>query len=81
MREIGRHIDPNDGSIAVENFKIIYIAPMRSLATEMVGNFTRRLASYNIKVAELTGEHNLTREQINQTKIFDKPSHELADLQ
>lgn len=70
MREIGRHIDPNDGSIGVENFKIIYIAPMRSLATEMVGNFTRRLASYNIKVAELTGEHNLTREQINQTQVI-----------
>ena len=70
MREIGKHINPNDGSISVDQFKIIYVAPMRSLVQEMVGNFSRRLSSYNIKVSELTGDHQLTREQINETQII-----------
>lgn len=38
MREIGKHVN-QDGTIAADQFKIIYIAPMRSLVQEMVGNF------------------------------------------
>ena len=70
MREIGKHIDPNTGFISADEFKIIYVAPMRSLVQEMVGNFSKRLASYNIKVSELTGDHQLTREQINETQVI-----------
>ncbi|XP_054164003.1 U5 small nuclear ribonucleoprotein 200 kDa helicase-like [Oppia nitens] len=70
MREIGKHIDQNTGLINADEFKIIYIAPMRSLVQEMVGNFSRRLQSYNIKVSELTGDHQLTREQINETQVI-----------
>ena len=40
MREIGKHINP-DGTINVEEFKIVYVAPMRSLVQEMVGNFSK----------------------------------------
>lgn len=69
MREIGKHIN-DDGTINVDDFKIIYIAPMRSLVQEMVGNFGKRLASYNINVAELTGDHQLSREQIAATQII-----------
>ena len=39
-----------DGSIAADEFKCIYVAPMRSLVQEMVGSFSKRLAAYNIKV-------------------------------
>ncbi|RWS27216.1 U5 small nuclear ribonucleoprotein 200 kDa helicase-like protein, partial [Leptotrombidium deliense] len=49
---------------------IIYVAPMRSLVQEMVGNFTRRLSSYGLKVAELTGDNQLSREQINETQVI-----------
>jgi len=49
MREIGKHINP-DGSINGDEFKIIYVAPMRSLVQEMTGSFGKRLASYNLKV-------------------------------
>lgn len=70
VREIGKYVDPNTGEINADNFKIIYIAPMRSLVQEMVGNFSKRLACYNLKVAELTGEHNLTREQIAETPVI-----------
>lgn len=69
MREIGRHINA-DGTINIDDFKIIYVAPMRSLVQEMVGNFGKRLASYNITVSELTGDHQLTREQIQATQII-----------
>ncbi|CAN8000338.1 unnamed protein product [Ixodes hexagonus] len=69
MREIGKHINP-DGSINGDEFKIVYIAPMRSLVQEMVGNFSKRLNSYNITVSELTGDHQLTREQITATQVI-----------
>ena len=70
IREIGKYINSSDGSINVDDFKCIYVAPMRSLVQEMVGNFTRRLSSYGIKVAELTGDHQLSRDQINETQII-----------
>lgn len=55
MREIGKHINA-DGTINADEFKIIYVAPMRSLVQEMVGNFGKRLANYNLTVSELTGK-------------------------
>ncbi|CAH1975270.1 unnamed protein product [Acanthoscelides obtectus] len=70
MREIGKHINAEDGTINADDFKIIYVAPMRSLVQEMVGNFGKRLSSYNITVSELTGDHQLTREQIQATQII-----------
>lgn len=69
MREIGKHIN-DDGTIRTDDFKIVYVAPMRSLVQEMVGNFSKRLAPYNIIVSELTGDHQLSREQIAQTQVI-----------
>ena len=40
LREIGKHIN-TDGTINTDDFKIIYVAPMRSLVAEMVGNFRK----------------------------------------
>ncbi|KAI5746607.1 hypothetical protein M8J77_005420 [Diaphorina citri] len=69
LQEIGKHINA-DGTINADEFKIIYVAPMRSLVQEMVGNFGKRLRSYNLTVSELTGDHQLTREQIAATQII-----------
>uniref|UniRef100_A0A8C3MR55 Uncharacterized protein n=1 Tax=Geospiza parvula TaxID=87175 RepID=A0A8C3MR55_GEOPR len=69
LREIGKHINM-DGTINVDDFKIIYIAPMRSLVQEMVGSFSKRLATYGITVAELTGDHQLCKEEISATQII-----------
>nr|XP_026654979.1 U5 small nuclear ribonucleoprotein 200 kDa helicase-like [Zonotrichia albicollis] len=69
LREIGKHINM-DGTINVDEFKIIYIAPMRSLVQEMVGSFSKRLATYGITVAELTGDHQLCKEEISATQII-----------
>lgn len=69
MRELGKHIDP-DGTIRADEFKIVYIAPMRSLVQEMVGSFGKRLAPFGLKVGELTGDHQLSREEITQTQVI-----------
>eukprot|EP00043_Microstomoeca_roanoka_P014404 m.142887 g.142887 ORF g.142887 m.142887 type:complete len:2149 (-) comp16005_c1_seq1:147-6593(-) len=69
LHEIGNHLLP-DGSVDVENFKIVYIAPMKSLVAEMTGNFAKRLEPYNLRVEELTGDQSLTREQIFQTNVL-----------
>ncbi|XP_068216026.1 U5 small nuclear ribonucleoprotein 200 kDa helicase [Palaemon carinicauda] len=69
LREIGKNTN-QDGTINGDAFKIIYVAPMRSLVTEMTQNFAKRLEPYGLKVGELTGDHQLTREQIMETQVI-----------
>ena len=46
-----------DGSIDKDAFKVVYVAPMKALEAEMVGNFSKRLTeAYGINVRELTGK-------------------------
>lgn len=59
-----------DGTIDLDAFKIVYIAPMKSLVQEMVLNFGRRLACLGITVKELSGDQNLNKQQISQTQII-----------
>ena len=40
LREIHKHMN-SDGSINMDEFKVIYVAPMRSLVQEMVANFSK----------------------------------------
>jgi pre-mRNA-splicing helicase BRR2 len=70
LREIGKHRDPRTGEIALDDFKIIFIAPLKALVSEQVGNFGKRLEPYGIKVAELTGDRQLTKQQIAETQII-----------
>ena len=49
--------------------QIIYIAPMKALASEMVQNFGRRLAPLGISVRELTGDMQLTKSEIQATQV------------
>jgi pre-mRNA-splicing helicase BRR2 len=70
LREVGKHMNPKTNSVDLDSFKIIYIAPMKALVSEMVGNFGNRLSSYGIKVAELTGDRQMTKDQIAETQII-----------
>lgn len=70
LREIGKHRDPRTGQIALDDFKIIFIAPLKALVQEQVGNFGKRLEPYGIKVAELTGDRQLTKQQIAETQVI-----------
>ncbi|KAJ3190089.1 DEIH-box ATPase [Gaertneriomyces sp. JEL0708] len=70
LREIGKYRDERTGEINLDAFKIIYIAPMKALVAEMVGNFSRRLECFGVKVAELTGDRQLTKQQIADTQVI-----------
>ena len=70
LREIGKHRDPETGEINLDAFKIVYIAPLKALVQEQVGNFGKRLEPYGIRVSELTGDRQLTKQQIADTQII-----------
>jgi len=69
MHEIGLH-RREDGSIDKNAFKIVYVAPMKALVAEMVGNLGTRLAPYGISVRELTGDISMSRREIDETQII-----------
>jgi pre-mRNA-splicing helicase BRR2 len=70
LREIGKNRNAETGDIDLDAFKIVYIAPLKALVQEQVGNFGKRLEPYGIKVSELTGDRQLTKQQIADTQII-----------
>lgn len=56
--------------VFVQWFQIIYIAPMKALVQEIVGSFQKRLSPYGISVKELSGDMQLTKQQINETQVI-----------
>lgn len=69
MREIGLNRN-DDGSFNLDNFKIVYVAPMKSLVQEMVLNFGNRLKPFGINVRELSGDQQLSKQQIADTQLI-----------
>jgi pre-mRNA-splicing helicase BRR2 len=69
LNEIGQHRN-EDGSIDLDSFKIVYVAPMKALVQECVLNFSKRLEKYGMTVRELSGDQSLTRQQINETQLI-----------
>lgn len=68
--ELGKHRDDATGTFDLDDFKIVYIAPMKALVQEMVGNFSSRLKVFGVKVGELTGDSQMTKQQISETQII-----------
>ncbi|KAK0579779.1 hypothetical protein LWI29_031251 [Acer saccharum] len=60
----------SDGSFNHSDYKIVYVAPMKALVAEVVGNLSNRLQVYDVKVRELSGDQTLTRQQIEETQII-----------
>ncbi|POW10357.1 hypothetical protein PSHT_08764 [Puccinia striiformis] len=52
------------------DFKIIYVAPMKALAAEIVRKMGKRLSWLGAVVKELTGDMQLTRDEINATHLI-----------
>lgn len=52
------------------DFKMIFVAPMKALAQEMVENFRKRLSPYQLIVRELTGDMQLTKKEISETQLI-----------
>ncbi|XP_011044153.1 PREDICTED: U5 small nuclear ribonucleoprotein 200 kDa helicase-like [Populus euphratica] len=59
-----------DGSFNNNNYKIVYVAPMKALVAEVVGNLSNRLQEYGVQVKELSGDQTMTRQQIEETQII-----------
>lgn len=70
LNELAKVRDEDTGTFALDELKIVYVAPMKALVQEMVGNFGKRLEPYGVKVSELTGDHQLTKQQIAETQII-----------
>lgn len=68
VHAIRAHTD--QGVIHRDQFKIIYVAPMKALAAEMVDNFGKRLKPLGISVRELTGDMSLTKTEMQQTQML-----------
>lgn len=68
LQEIKQHYEFEH--INTSEFKIVYIAPMKALAAEMVAGFQKRLSYLNIKVREFTGDMTLTKKELEETQII-----------
>lgn len=69
LHELGK-VRREDDTFDLENLKIVYVAPMKALVQEMVGNFSSRLEVFGVKVGELTGDSQMTKAQIAETQII-----------
>lgn len=56
--------------IDYDEFKIVYVAPLKALAAEIVEKFSKKLAWLGIQVRELTGDMQLTKNEIMTTQII-----------
>ncbi|MCJ1277955.1 hypothetical protein MMC21_005769 [Puttea exsequens] len=78
LNTISHNVTPNpaeepeasDFIVDAEDFKIIYVAPMKALAAEITEKLGRRLAWLGIQVREYTGDMHLTKKEIVQTQII-----------
>ncbi|XP_021900582.1 LOW QUALITY PROTEIN: DExH-box ATP-dependent RNA helicase DExH12 [Carica papaya] len=59
-----------DGTFNHGNYKIVYVAPMKALVAEVVGNLSNRLKDYQVNVKELSGDQSLSRQEIEETQII-----------
>ena len=59
-----------DGVIVPENFKIVYVCPMKALAAEITAKFGKRLRPLGIRVAELTGDTQMSKTEIARTQML-----------
>lgn len=63
-------LNMENGVLKTDQFKIIYIAPMKALAAEMTSNFNKKLGCLGVVVRECTGDMQLTKNEIQQTQMI-----------
>ncbi|PKA61162.1 DEAD-box ATP-dependent RNA helicase ISE2, chloroplastic [Apostasia shenzhenica] len=68
LHEIKQHF--RDGILHKGEFKIIYVAPMKALAAEVASTFGHRLSPLNVAVKELTGDMQLSKNELEQTQMI-----------
>lgn len=78
LNTISHNIEPNplehpeveDFVVRANDFKIVYVAPMKALAAEVTEKYGKKLAWLGIRVRELTGDMQLTKREISETQII-----------
>lgn len=65
-----RHIGGGDEVTSRIGRKIVYIAPMKALAQEVVEKFSSKLKSLDVVVKELTGDMQLSRAEAERADIL-----------
>ncbi|KAK7411347.1 hypothetical protein VNO78_02780 [Psophocarpus tetragonolobus] len=68
LHEIGQHF--RDGYLHKDEFKIVYVAPMKALAAEVTSTFSQRLSPLNMIVRELTGDMQLSKNELEETQMI-----------
>ncbi|XP_058180771.1 DExH-box ATP-dependent RNA helicase DExH14 [Rhododendron vialii] len=68
LHEIGQHF--KDGYLHKDEFKIVYVAPMKALAAEVTSTFSHRLSPLNVTVKELTGDMQLSKSELEETQMI-----------
>lgn len=59
-----------DNVLHLEQFKIVYICPMKALAAEITRKFSHCLRHLGVKVKEVSGDMQLSRREIMETQIL-----------
>ena len=62
--------DAEDFTVRTDDFKVVYVAPMKALAAEVTEKLGKRLQWLGIQVRELTGDMQLTKREIAATQII-----------
>ncbi|KAK5998394.1 Meiotically up-regulated gene 81 protein [Cladobotryum mycophilum] len=78
LHTVGQNVYPNpienpdatEFAVNAEDFKIVYVAPMKALAAEVTEKLGKHLAWLGIKCREYTGDMQLTKAEIIQTQII-----------
>ncbi|EON96555.1 putative activating signal cointegrator 1 complex subunit 3 protein [Phaeoacremonium minimum UCRPA7] len=78
LHTIGQYLTPSptedhlatDFAVDIEDFKIVYVAPMKALAAEITEKLGKRLAWLGVQCREYTGDMHLTKSEIVQTQII-----------
>ncbi|RWA13489.1 hypothetical protein EKO27_g1592 [Xylaria grammica] len=78
LQTVGQYLTPSpventeatDFAVDLEDFKIVYVAPMKALAAEITEKLGKRLAWLGIRCREYTGDMHLTKSEVVQTQII-----------
>lgn len=72
LRAINMYADVrmSDGKMRNTDWKVVYVAPMKALAAEIVVKMQKRFKWCGLAVRELTGDMQLTRQEIADTQMI-----------
>ncbi|RKP31638.1 Sec63-domain-containing protein [Metschnikowia bicuspidata] len=72
LHTIRQYMRENDDAVEIDcdQFKIVYVAPLKALAAEIVDKYAKKLRWLGIRVCELTGDMQLTRAEIMATQVI-----------